>query len=66
MPLVANAVCYWLLSLPTVYVLTFPLGWGAVGVWVGYLPWMMLTGLFFLWRFLRRTRPKMSSAPRRA
>jgi MATE family multidrug resistance protein len=55
-PLVANAVCYWLLSLPTVYVLTFVLDWGAVGVWVGYLPWMVLTGIFFLWRFLRRTR----------
>lgn len=55
-PLVANAVCYWVLSLPTVYLLTFPLGWGAVGVWVGYLPWMVLTGLFFLGRFLRRTR----------
>ena len=26
------------------------------GVWAGYLPWMVLTGLFFLWRFLRLTR----------
>jgi len=54
-PLVANAVCYWGLSLPTVYILAFPMGWGAIGVWVGYLPWMVLTGLFFLWRFLRQT-----------
>jgi len=57
-PMVANAICYWGLSLPTVYILAFPLGWGAVGVWVGYLPWMVLTGLFFLWRFLQRTRAK--------
>ncbi len=56
-PLIANAVCYWVLSLPTVYLLAFPLGWGAVGVWVGYLPWMVLTGVFFLARFLQRTRP---------
>jgi len=56
-PLIANAVCYWGLSLPTVYWLTFPMGMGAVGVWLGYLPWMALTGVFFLWRFLRRTRP---------
>jgi len=55
-PMVANAICYWVLSLPTIYLLTFVLGWGAVGVWLGYLPWMVLTGLFFLWRFLRRTR----------
>ncbi len=53
-PLVANAVCYWVLSLPTVYFLTFPLGLGAVGMWLGYLPWMVLTGIFFLWRFLHR------------
>jgi len=53
-PLIANAICYWGLSLPSVYVLTFPMGLGAVGMWLGYLPWMMLTGLFFLWRFLRR------------
>lgn len=55
-PLVANAVCYWVLSLPTVYVLGFVLDWGAAGVWIGYLPWMALTGGFFLWRFLRKTR----------
>lgn len=54
-PLIANAACYWLLSLPTVYLLTFPAGLGAAGVWLGYLPWMVLTGLFFLWRFLRKT-----------
>lgn len=55
-PLAANAVCYWVLSLPTVYLLAFPLGWGAAGVWVGYLPWMVLTGIFFLGRFLHRTK----------
>ncbi len=55
-PMLANAVCYWVLSLPTVYLLAFVWEWGAVGVWVGYLPWMVLTGLFFLARFIRRTR----------
>ena len=55
-PLVANLICYWGLSLPTVYLLAFHFGWGAAGVWAGYLPWMVLTGLFFLWRFLRLTR----------
>jgi len=55
-PMIANAICYWGLSLPTVYILAFPMGWGAVGVWVGYLPWMFATGVFFLWRFLRNTR----------
>jgi MATE family multidrug resistance protein len=55
-PMIANAICYWALSLPTVYLLAFVWEWGAVGVWLGYLPWMILTGLFFLARFIRRTR----------
>lgn len=64
-PMVANFVCYWLLSLPTVWWLTFRCGWGAAGVWAGYLPWMVLTGLFFLARFLRLTAAGRGIAPRR-
>lgn len=59
-PMIANAVCYWVLSLPTVYLLTFHFGFGASGVWLGYLPWMVLTGIFFLWRFLQKTHPPVS------
>lgn len=61
-PMLANAVCYWGLSLPTVWFLTFRCGWGAAGVWAGYLPWMVATGLFFLVRFLRLT-ARRSPAP---
>ncbi len=62
-PMLANAVCYWVLSLPTVWFLTFRCGWGAAGVWAGYLPWMVGTGLFFLVRFLRLTaRPSPAAA----
>ena len=60
-PLIANAVCYWLLSLPTVYYLAFTAGLGATGVWLGYLPWMVLTGVFFFWRFLRKTAKSIHS-----
>lgn len=56
-PLVANALCYWVLSLPSVYLVAVVLNWGAVGVWIGFLPWMALTGVFFLFRFLYRTKP---------
>lgn len=61
-PMIANAVCYWALSLPTVWWLTFRCGWGAAGVWAGYLPWMVATGIFFLVRFLRLTRPPSGRA----
>lgn len=62
-PMVANFVCYWLLGLPTVWWLAFRQGWGAAGVWAGYLPWMIATGLFFLARFLRLTARRTGSAP---
>jgi MATE family multidrug resistance protein len=61
-PMLANAVCYWALSLPTVWFLTFRCGWGAAGVWAGYLPWMVATGLFFLVRFLRLTARRSAAA----
>jgi len=62
-PLLANAICYWALSLPTVWFLAFRCGWGAAGVWAGYLPWMVGTGLFFMVRFLRLTaRPSPAAA----
>jgi len=54
-PLWVNSICYWGLSLPTIYLLAFPMGMGAVGVWLGYLPWIFLTGLFFMVRFFRKT-----------
>jgi MATE family multidrug resistance protein len=57
-PMWTNAVCYWALSLPSVYLLTFPLGLGAVGMWIGYLPWMFLAGIFFLLRFWWKTATK--------
>ncbi len=65
-PMIANAICYWGLSLPTVWLLTFRCGWGATGVWMGYLPWMVATGLFFLWRFLRLTDPARQAGLRPA
>lgn len=65
-PMIANAICYWGLSLPTIYLLSFVWDWGAFGVWVGYLPWMVLTGLFFLARFLRQSRGGIPSRASRS
>lgn len=62
-PLFANAICYWVLSLPTVWFLAFRCGWGAAGVWAGYLPWMVATGLFFMVRFLRLTALPTPASP---
>jgi len=59
-PLLVNAICYWGLSIPSVYLLSVVAGWGAVGVWVGYLPWMALAGLVFLARFISETGRRVS------
>jgi multidrug resistance protein, MATE family len=42
--MLANLVAYWLIGIPTGYVLCFVLGWGAVGVWTGLCIGLMLIG----------------------
>ena len=34
-PMLAHFTGYWIIGLPVAYVLCFPLGWGAAGIWVG-------------------------------
>jgi MATE family multidrug resistance protein len=34
-PMLAHFAGYWIIGLPVAYVLCFPLGWGAAGIWVG-------------------------------
>jgi multidrug resistance protein, MATE family len=50
--MLANLVAYWLIGIPTGYVLCFVLGWGAVGVWMGLCIGLMLIGsaLLLAWR----------------
>jgi len=42
----------WVIGLPTAYVLCFPLGWGAPGIWVGHSAALILIGaaLALVWR----------------
>ena len=35
-PMVVSLVGYWLMGLPASYVLAFPLGLGAPGIWMGF------------------------------
>ncbi len=50
-PMIANFVAYWLLGLPLGYFLAFPLGWGAVGIWIGLCCGLILIGcaLLLVW-----------------
>lgn len=44
-------IAYWILALPIGYVLAFPFGYGAIGIWMGLLLGLTLTALAMVWRF---------------
>ena len=43
-PMLANLVAYWLIGLPLGYLLAFPMGWGALGIWIGLCLGLMIIG----------------------
>jgi len=43
-PMFANFVAYWLIGLPLGYLLAFPMGWGALGIWIGLCVGLMIIG----------------------
>lgn len=50
-PMIVGISCLWLLSLPTSYLVGFTLGFGAVGLRVGFLIGFYACTLFLGWRF---------------
>ena len=58
-PMLAHLIGYWAIGMPIVYILCFPLGWGARGIWIGLSTALILIGaaLAQAWRHrLRRLR----------
>ncbi len=51
MPSIISLVAYWILGMPVAYWLTFHLGWGVQGVWVGFLIALSTQAGWFTWRF---------------
>jgi MATE family multidrug resistance protein len=51
-PMYAHLAGYWIIGLPVVYVLCFPLHWGVSGIWVGLTAALILIGtaLVLVWR----------------
>lgn len=47
---------YWVLGIGGGYVLTFPLGYGFSGIWIGLATGLVVTGTLLAFRFLRLTR----------
>ena len=51
-PMLAHLAGYWVIGLPVAYLLCFPAGWGARGIWVGLSAALILIGaaLILVWR----------------
>ena len=50
-PMVLAAISYWVIGLPTAYVLAFPLGMGPAGLWAGLLVGLSVAAVLMLRRF---------------
>jgi multidrug resistance protein, MATE family len=50
---VANMVGHWLVGLPAMILFGFTLGWGVVGVWVGFVFGLTTVAISLLLRFRR-------------
>jgi MATE family multidrug resistance protein len=51
-----NLIGHWLIGIPVGYTLCFPLGWGVMGLWVGFLVGLVSVGLILLVAWARRVR----------
>jgi MATE family multidrug resistance protein len=54
-PMVLAAISYWLIGMPAGYLLGFPAGLGAAGVWLGLVVGLGLAAVMLLWRFWSRS-----------
>jgi len=46
-----SAICFWGAGFTSSYGLAFPLGLGAVGVWIGFSIGLALYAFLLVWRF---------------
>ncbi len=54
-PMVIAVVSYWIIGLPTSYVLAFTFGMEGVGIWLGLVLGLSIAAVLMLWRFWRRS-----------
>ena len=50
-PMIAAAVSYWVIGIPCSYVLGFPLGFGAAGIWFGLVVGLAFAAVSMMLRF---------------
>ena len=55
-PFLFSATGFWLVGFVSAYVLAFPLGYGAAGIWIGLLAGLTVYAALLIWRFELLTR----------
>ena len=55
-PMVLAAVSYWLIGIPSSYLLAFHFGFGGVGLWLGLVIGLACASASLMWRFWRLVR----------
>lgn len=55
-PTILIAIAYWVIGLPTGYVLAFHYGMGAPGIWLGLIIGLTLASVFLISRFLKMSK----------
>jgi MATE family multidrug resistance protein len=58
-PMWAAGVSYWLIGIPSSYVLAFGMGLGGVGLWLGLVVGLLAASSTLMWRFWHRA-PRLS------
>ena len=54
-PMIYAAISYWAVGMSASYALAFPLGFGAVGIWIGLIIGLTLAGILLMARFWLRS-----------
>jgi MATE family multidrug resistance protein len=54
-PMIYAGLSYWAVGIPASYVLGFPMGWGATGIWAGLVLGLVLAGVLLMVRFWTRS-----------
>ena len=61
-PMIMATICYWVIGMPTSYLLAFRFGMGGIGLWLGLVVGLSFAAAMMMWRFwmrsVRITRPR--------
>lgn len=58
-PMLVAAVSYWIVGVPSAYLLAFPLGLGGIGIWIGLAIGLAMAAVWLMMRLWRGVLPRV-------